>query len=181
MSNSISREKMLALREHFAARQHEVLTLTSALVENESPSGDPDGSSAVVSLLASAASSIACVNSVERTSSENFGEHLLIRAFAPAEAGRGVMILGHTDTVHPRGSIKERPWRTDGNRVYGPGIFDMKANFAVVLEALRACEAVGLAPTSGVTILLTCDEETGSPSGRELAEAEARNARDCLV
>jgi glutamate carboxypeptidase len=121
------------------------------------------------------------VNSVERTSSENFGEHLRIRAFAGTEASHGVMILGHTDTVHPRGSIKERPWRTDGNRVYGPGIFDMKVNCAVALEALRACEAVGLEPRSGVTILLTCDEETGSPSGRELAEVEARNARACLV
>jgi glutamate carboxypeptidase len=181
MSNSITREKMRALREHFNSRRHEILTLTSALVETESPSGDPEGSAAIVTLLASAASSISSVNSVERISSENFGEHLRIRAFDSGENSRGVMVLGHTDTVHPRGSIKERPWRTEGDRVYGPGIFDMKVNCALALEALRACEATGLIPAGGVTILLTCDEETGSPTGRALAEAEAANARACLV
>jgi len=129
---------MLALREHFASRQHEVLALTCALVEAESPSGDKEGSSGVVSLLASAANSIPSVNSVERFASEDFGEHLAVRAFAKSDSSRSVLVLGHTDTVHPRGSIKERPWRAVGNRIYGPGIFDMKVNCAVALEALRA-------------------------------------------
>src|SRR5436190_22406077 len=91
------------------------------------------------------------------------------------------MVLGHTDTVHPRGSIKERPWRTAGTRIYGPGIFDMKVNCAVALEALRACEAVGLQTRSAVTILLTCDEESGSPGGRPLVETEAKKSRAVLV
>jgi glutamate carboxypeptidase len=181
MSQPITRENMQALRDHFVARQHEVLALTCALVETESPSGDKEGSSAVVSLLSSAASSIPSVNSVERISSENFGEHLRIRAFAENDNQRGIMILGHTDTVHPRGAIKERPWRTEGSRVFGPGVFDMKANCAIALESLRACEAVGSRPRSPITILLTCDEETGSPSGRPLVEAEAANARAVLV
>ena len=172
---------MLALREHFVARQHEVLAFTCALVEAESPSGDKEGSAAVVSLLASAASSIGSVSSVERFAGEDFGEHLAIRAFAKSDSPRSILVLGHTDTVHPRGSIKERPWRTAGNRIYGPGIFDMKINCAVALEALRACEAVGLQTRSAVTILLTCDEESGSPGGRSLVEAEARKSRSVLV
>src|SRR5439155_25370182 len=146
-----------------------------------SPSGDKDGSSAVVSLLASAASSISTVNSVERISSEHFGEHLRIRAFADSSNEKSLMILGHTDTVHPRGAIKDRPWRTESNRIFGPGIFDMKVNCALALEALRACEAVGVLPHSTVTILLTCDEESGSPSGRPLVEAEAKKSRATLV
>jgi len=181
MSQPITREKMQALRDHFVARQHELLALTCALVETESPSGDKDGSSAIVALLASAASSIPSVNSVERISSENFGEHLRIRAFADSPNEKSLMVLGHTDTVHPRGAIKEWPWRTEGNRVFGPGIFDMKVNCAVALESLRACEAIGLRPRLPVTILLTCDEETGSPTGRPLVEAEARNAHTVLV
>lgn len=171
---------MQALREHFVARQHELLALTCALVETESPSGDKEGNSALVSLIASAAGSVASVNSVERISSEEFGEHVRIKAFADNPRER-ILLLGHTDTVHARGTIKDRPWRTDGNRIYGPGIFDMKINCAVALEALRACEAAELLPQIGVTILLTCDEESGSPSGRELVEAEAQKARACLV
>jgi len=172
---------MTALRDHFVARQHELLALTCALVETESPSGDKDGSSAVVSLLASAAGSIGAVNSVERITSEDFGEHVRIRAFAGENEAAPIVILGHTDTVHPRGAVKERPWRAEGNRIYGPGIFDMKANLALVLEALRACEVTEACPQSPVTILFTCDEESGSPSGRPLVEAEAKNARVVLV
>src|SRR2546422_6203335 len=181
MSQPINREKLQALRDHFIARQHELLALTCALVEAESPSGDKDGSSAVVSLLASAAGSISAVSSVERITSEDFGEHVRIRAFVDGNDIAPVVILGHTDTVHPRGTIKERPWRAEGNRVYGPGVFDMKANCALALEVLHACDATGVQPQSPITILLTCDEESGSPSGRSLVEAEARNARAVLV
>src|SRR2546423_15640681 len=100
---AITRDKMKELREHFAARQHEILALTCALVESESPSGDKEGSSAVVSLLARAAASIGAVNSIERVASEDFGEHILIRAFQGQDSAPQLLIIGHTDTVHPRG------------------------------------------------------------------------------
>jgi glutamate carboxypeptidase len=171
---------MAKLRAHFAARQPQLLAFVRALVEAESPSGDRDGSRAVVSLLASTAGRISAVSSVERIAFEDFGEHLRIRAFAESDAAP-IVILGHTDTVHPHGSITERPWRAEGRCIYGPGIFDMKANCALALEVLRACAASGAFPQSPVTILLTCDEESGSPSGRGLVEAEAEHARAVLV
>lgn len=181
MHENLTREKLRALREYFAGRQHELLTFICALVETESPSGDSQGSHDVVELLANAAASISSVASVERISAETFGEHLRIRAFTHDEDAPEILLLGHTDTVHPRGSIKERPWRTEENRIYGPGIFDMKANCALALELLRAFEATVGAPPSPTTVLLTCDEESGSPSGRALVEAEAKNARAVLV
>jgi glutamate carboxypeptidase len=91
------------------------------------------------------------------------------------------LLLGHTDTVHPRGTLAARPWRESGGRIYAPGVFDMKAGCAVVLEALRACSALGLVPRRPVTLLLTCDEESGSMSGRALVEEEARRAECVLV
>lgn len=181
MPNELTRETAALLRDHFTAREHELLALTCALVESESPSGDKDGSSAVVSLLASAAGSISSVSSVERITSEEFGEHVRIQAFAGDSNNKPIIILGHTDTVHPRGAIKDRPWRAEGNRIYGPGIFDMKANCALALEALRACEAIGARPLRPITLLFTCDEESGSPSGRAVVEAEAKDARAVLV
>ena len=180
MTKELTKEQLAALRDHFVARQHELLAMTCALVEAESPSGDQDGSADVVTLLASAAGSIGGINSVEKITSEDFGEHLRIKAFADSDRAP-IVILGHTDTVHPRGAVKERPWRAEGNRIYGPGVFDMKANLALALEALRACEATAASPQSPVTILFTCDEESGSPSGRPLVEAEAKNARAVLV
>src|SRR6266446_4905623 len=178
----ITREKVNALREHFSRRQREILALTRSLVEAESPSGDEVGSNKVVSLLAASALSIGAITSIDRIASESYGCHLRIRAFnAAGQKTAPLVILGHTDTVHLRGSLDARPWRVAGNRIYGPGIFDMKANCALALEALRACEAADRKPQRPITVLLTCDEESGSPAGRGLVEAEARRAHAALV
>src|SRR5436305_1110226 len=179
--NSSDARKLLA---HFEGRRGEVLSLVRALCEAESPSGDADGSRAVVSLLSDAARALRPVASVERVAAQNdYGEHLLLRAFTEGatDEARAILLLGHTDTVHPRGTLAERPWRETEGRIYAPGIFDMKANCAVALEALRACDATGLGPRRPVTLLLTCDEESGSFSGRELVEAESRRAECVLV
>ena len=181
-SVEITRDQVNTLRDHFSRRQKEILALTRSLVEAESPSGDEVGSNKVVSLLAASARSIGAVTSIDRIASESYGCHLRIRAFNSAgQKTPPLVILGHTDTVHLRGSLASRPWRVEGSRVYGPGIFDMKANCALVLEALRACEAMGTKPRRPITVLLTCDEETGSPAGRGLVESEALRAHAALV
>ena len=170
------------LRDYFNKRQKELLAFTRTLVETESPSGGALGSKAVVSLLAAAARNISAVNTIERIPAENYGEHLRVHAFGTNRSkGKTILLLGHTDTVHPHGSLEQRPWRVEGNRAYGPGVFDMKANCALALEAIRACASLNLTPKSPVVLLLTCDEEAGSMSGRGLVEAEARRARTVLV
>ncbi len=169
-----------ALTDYFVRRRDAVVSFTRALVETESPSADVGGSKAVVSLLASAAEGIDVITKVERVASENYGEHLRLTAFGDSRA-KPIVIIGHTDTVHPRGALRLSPCRVEGNRVYGPGIFDMKANCALALEAVRGCGVVGLSIERPVILLLTCDEETGSRTGRQLVEAEARRAHAVLV
>jgi glutamate carboxypeptidase len=183
MQRDIKGTEALALRGLIEARRGAMLALTRALVETESPSGDVSGSRAVVSLLAEAAKATPGVTSVERIESPGYGEHLRLRAFEDAEesSGQQILLVGHTDTVHPRGSLAQRPWREDGERIYGPGIFDMKANCVLALEAIRACAASGLVPRRRVSLVLTCDEETGSDTGRALLEAEATRALCALV
>jgi glutamate carboxypeptidase len=178
--NSSDAQKLL---RHFAARRGEVLSLTRALCEVESPSGDGEGSRAVVGLLEEAAGTISGVESVERVvAADAYGEHFIVRAFEQeAREDRGILLLGHTDTVHPRGTLAARPWREDGGKIYAPGVFDMKASCAAALEALRACSALGPKGRRPATLLLTCDEESGSMSGRALVEEEARRAEFVLV
>lgn len=181
-SEANAKVDVVLLRDYFASRQREVLALTRALVEVESPSGDEQGSKAVVSLLAAAARTIGPVSSIERVPSEQYGEHLRIKAFADARNGvRPILILGHTDTVHPRGSLEQNPWRVEGNHAYGPGVFDMKANCALAIELIRSCAILHGKQPSPLVLLLTCDEERGSMSGRSLVEAEAKRARAVLV
>jgi len=152
------------------------------LVETESPSGNEAGSKAVVSLLAAACRTIGAITSIDRIPSENYGENLRVHAFGNGRKSSGtVLILGHTDTVHPVGSLQSRPWRVEGNRAYGPGVFDMKANCALAIEAIAACAALNIVPQQSVVLLLSCDEEAGSLTGRALVEAEAKRARTVLV
>lgn len=84
-----------------------------------------------------------------------------------------VLLVGHHDTVWPLGSLAARPCTVEGGVLRGPGCFDMKAGVAMAFHA-----AAGL---SGVTVLVTGDEELGSPSSRGLVEAEARQASAALV
>ena len=168
------------LHNHFLSSAEEVVNLTRKLVEAESPSGDEDGSKTVVSLLNDAAQSVQGLE-IERLPAPGYGEHLRITAFEDAPEPGPTVILGHTDTVHPRGSISQRPWRIEDGRAYGPGVFDMKASCALTIEMIRALRAVDLRPKHPLVVLLTCDEETGSRSGRELVEEAAKNARAVLV
>jgi glutamate carboxypeptidase len=93
----------------------------------------------------------------------------------------GVLVMGHLDTVHPIGTLQRLPWRREGGRCYGPGILDMKGGIFIALEALRQMQQAGLATGLPVTVLLTSDEEIGSPSTRELIEAEAARHRYILI
>jgi len=94
----------------------------------------------------------------------------------------GILIMGHLDTVHPVGTLARKlPWRRDGERCYGPGIFDMKGGNFIALEAVRMLQRLGLTPSLPVTFLFTSDEEVGSPSTRDLIEAEAKRQKCVLV
>lgn len=168
------------LLEYFQERQNETLNLIRRLVEIESPSYDAEGSRAVVDLLALEANKISCVDEFERIPIENCGEHLIIRAFS-GEDKKPALLLGHTDTVYGRGTLAARPWREENGKIYAPGIFDMKSGAVLMIEVLRAFSDLNLKPAQPMTILLSCDEEVGSCSGREFVEREAKNAAFCLV
>jgi glutamate carboxypeptidase len=157
-------------------RQHEIEEFIRALVETESPSGDADGSRAVVDLLAEAASRLECVTDIDRVDAGEFGQHLVIKAFEQQSSSGQILVVGHTDTVHARGSVNLRPWRHEAGKIYGPGVFDMKANCALVVEVLRALTELKFSPGFGITIALTCDEEVGSFTGWPLLEQTAKSA-----
>lgn len=108
-----------------------------------------------------------------------FGDCLRARIGSPD--GRGILVLGHMDTVHPVGTLADLPFRREGARAYGPGICDMKGGNYLALEALRQLKAAGIPTKLPVTILFTSDEEVGSPATRDLIEAEAAKAALVLV
>src|SRR5258708_6127380 len=164
--------------EYYQGRQDAILNSIQEIVDIESPSHDAVRSRTVVDWVERQANATGAEIAVERISVED-GDHIIIRTF-PSK-GRHTMLLGHTDTVHPVGTNLQNPTRIDGDRFYGCGIFDMKANIVLMIEVLRFFATMGTRPSLPVTILLSCDEEVGSFTGKPLVEREARNAERCLV
>ena len=99
----------------------------------------------------------------------------------PGIPGPGILVMGHLDTVHPIGTLAALPWRREGGKCWGPGVMDMKGGNYIALEALRGLARAGVATNLPVTVLLTPDEEVGSPSTRDIIEAEAARHRYVLV
>src|SRR5512139_105883 len=106
ISASVAKQIQQRLRE----RQESIEAFIKVLVETESPSGDVNGSRAVVDLIAETASKLSCVSSVDRLEVPGFGQHVVINAFSENQTVGQVLIVGHTDTVHSLGSVAARPW-----------------------------------------------------------------------
>lgn len=98
----------------------------------------------------------------------------------PNHGTPGILISGHMDTVHPVGTLAANPFRREGNKVFGPGIQDMKGGNYITLEAIRRIQEAGLETPLPITGLFTPDEEIGTPATRRLIEMEARRARYVL-
>ena len=103
------------------------------------------------------------------------------RRAGPGIPGAGILVMGHLDTVHPIGTLAALPWRREGGKCWGPGVMDMKGGNYIALEALRGLARAGVETNLPVTVLLTPDEEVGSPSTRDIIEAEAARHRYVLV
>ena len=103
-----------------------------------------------------------------RTGDPQLGDVLVGRS--PGEGPR-LLLIGHMDTVFDPGTVAARPYRTSGDRAFGPGVTDMKAGLLAGLHAIRALRANGHDPS--VTFVANPDEEIGSPFStpiiRELA------------
>ncbi|TDD50213.1 M20 family peptidase [Kribbella antibiotica] len=87
-----------------------------------------------------------------------------------------VLVVGHHDTVWPLGSLATHPFQIEDGVLRGPGSFDMKTGVVMAFHAIAA-----LPDPSGITLLVTGDEELGSPSSRALIEAEAAGCLAALV
>lgn len=165
--------------EYFQNRKAEICEKIFEIVEIESPSRDALGSFQVVSWIENELAKNSDVFEIEKIKIENLGEHLIVRAFQSDE--KPILLLGHTDTVHPVGTKLQNPTRIVGGKFYGCGTFDMKANIVLILEILRAFTELNLKPDRQINVLLSCDEEIGSHTGREFVEREAMLAEFCLV
>lgn len=149
-------------------------------VECESPTWDKD---AVNRMLSLAARDMAIMGaSIERIAGrQGFGDVIRARFPHPKQGEPGILIAGHFDTVHPVGTLEKLPFRREGGKCFGPGIFDMKGGNYLALEAVRQLQRAAFTTPLPITVLFTPDEEVGTPSTRDIIEAEAARNKYVLV
>ena len=120
--------------------------------------------------------------SIERIAGrQGFGGCVRARFPHPKQGEPGILIAGHLDTVHPVGTLEKLAWRREGNKCFGPGIFDMKGGNYLTLEAIRQLARAAFTTPLPITVLFTPDEEVGTPSTRDIIEAEAARNKYVLV
>jgi glutamate carboxypeptidase len=147
-------------------------------VEAETPTTD---AAAVNRLLDRCQAELAAVGgAIERLPGrDGFGDTLVCRT--PGE-GAPVVVAGHLDTVWDHGTLaSSMPWRVEGAKAHGPGIYDMKAGSFMAFHSVREILRQKISTRRPIILLLTPDEEVGSPTSRAPIEQAARGARAVLI
>jgi glutamate carboxypeptidase len=166
---------MKTLLEYCTAHREEMVRTIEALARLESPSTDK---AAVDRCGVEIAARLRALGAhVELLSGRDRGDHI---AASWTGRGRPVLILGHFDTVWPVGTLTSMPVRRDGERLHGPGVFDMKAGIALALTAVEAL-IENRVDRPAIRMLWTTDEEIGSGTSRAAIEAAARESRAVFV
>lgn len=161
-----------ALLDHLRGLRDELTEFLGTLVRNESPTDVPDSQRAVQRILSDALRDLGfTVRHIPGTST---GGHLYARPSRRARGGPVQLLVGHSDTVWPVGTLGTMPLRVEDDRLYGPGSFDMKGGLSQAVFALRALRDLGLEPSVTPVVFVNSDEEVGSPESRRWVVRLAR-------
>lgn len=156
-------------------READLRQAVETLVRLESPSHDKEAvdrcGAALAAMFRDAGASVRVLPQRDR------GDHL--RAEFSGGPAR-ILLLGHCDTVWDVGQIERMPVREENGRLYGPGVFDMKASLAVAILAVQAL-SLEAKDRPHVVMLVTTDEEVGSTTSRSAIEYEAQQSDAVLV
>lgn len=160
----LSHEQLKTLRDAVEARRDDVLLRLRSLVEQETPSADRQALDRFAEALAD---SYQAVGATVTRYPDPAGTSLLIDV-AGRPADKPLLLIGHSDTVWPKGTLQgEVPWKVEGDRIAGPGVFDMKSGLVAIETALAVLRDAGL-DHRPLRIVVVADEEVGSPSSRDL-------------
>jgi len=164
------------LTDWLSAQKEAMLELIGELVNIDSGSYDKAGVEAVGRRLVGFFEENGLIVAIEPH--ETFAPAIHVRLDATRSNEKPIVLMGHRDTVFPKGEAARRPFRVENDRAYGPGVSDMKAGLVMNAFVLAAVKRFGGAPAP-VVGLITSDEEIASPSSRPIIERVARAAR-CL-
>ncbi len=168
-------ELPLRILDEIRERRGEWIGFLERLTLNESPSTDPMSQAHVLDLIGWSLEELGF--RVRPVRGRSTGGCIFARP--PGRKGDPAqLLLGHSDTVWPKGTLDEMPLQRDGGILRGPGVFDMKAGLAQIVFALGALDRLGLEPEVSPVVFVNSDEEIGSPEStphiRRLARVVCR-------
>jgi len=168
---------MSSFRPLVDRRLEDVIADLRAFVELESPTVDKEACDRAGRHLAEQFRAYARAEIVWHPQ-DRYGDHFEARV---GDGARRILLLGHSDTVWPVGTIRRLPCRIEGDRLTGPGSFDMKYGDVQALWGLRLVTEGRLGAGKTFVFFGNSDEEVGSPTSRPIIERLARDAECVLV
>jgi glutamate carboxypeptidase len=167
------------LQDRLSRRAPEAAALLERLVAAESPSTEPAAQRAPFAILAAELARAGYV--VRRVRGFGAGDHLYARPKQRRRRGSYQLVLGHMDTVWPRGTLADMPLRRSGDELFGPGTHDMKAGLVQLVLALQELRELGLTPAVTPVVFVNTDEEIGSGDSQRVIVRLARGSARAFV
>jgi glutamate carboxypeptidase len=176
-------ESARRLLEWVRGHREELVDFVRRLALAESPTDDPASQEPVMGLLGQGFEAAGL--EVRRLPGRTSGGQVLARESRESRNGcRGrplQLLLGHSDTVWPIGTLREMPVEVTGEVIRGPGVYDMKGGLAQMVFALRALRELDITPEVPPVVFVNSDEEKGSRESSRYIEMLARRASRALV
>ncbi len=161
-----------SIQDYLTGQLPAMTHLLEQLVLAESPSLLPTAQSAVFDLLTGQLT--AAGYAARRFAGRQTGGVLLAQPLPRRRCAPTQVLIGHTDTVWPQGTLADMPLRVEDDRMAGPGVYDMKGGLVQIVFALRAIHDLALQPSVTPVALFNSDEEIGSPESHRHIRRLAR-------
>lgn len=169
----------MQFKHYFKSRQGEMVNLLKKIVSLESPSSDKSAVDKCSSFLAKEFQKSGA--KVTRYPYKDLGDLYLAEypRLKPKTRKEQILILTHVDTVWPVDKIKDMPFYISGNKVFGPGVLDMKAGLVMAVSSLKAIHELNIEPEKRIAVFMNSAEEVGSEVANEMIQKLAK--RSCCI
>jgi len=165
---------------YFKSRQGEMVSLLKELVQRESPTSDKKAVDACTACLVEKFKKAGA--RVNRFPQKEVGDFYLIEFPAKRDRRREeqILLLTHIDTVWPVGRIQEMPFYVAGDKVFGPGVLDMKAGLVIAFYAIKTLHDLNVSPQKNIVLFINTAEETGWEESHQIVRTLAKKSA-CIL
>ncbi len=168
------KQRARAIQAYFLAHKQQILADLETMVKAQSPSNHKELLDRCGQVILGLFKERVGIDGVVHPQ-EKYGNHL---SFGYGEGDQQVLIVGHFDTVWEPDTI---PYVVTEDKIYGPGVFDMKSGILQVIWAFKACRDLGIPLHKNFAVVCNADEEIGSPSSKDLISQLALQSVSAIV